>query len=237
MTAGSLLTVLWTISSLAEDGPKAAPVESDKRLHADGNGWKLDKATIVDAKRPRVLLIGDSILSGYKKRVIESLKGRAYVDAWVNPYHQSERLNKELLPAVLANGPYEVVHFNIGLHGWQEGRIKKGTFEPLTRGYVEAIRTALPKAKIIWANSTPVTTKGEPSTLGFEPEINPVIVDHNRMADEIMSEMKVPVNDFYALLSNKLKLARGDRFHWTGPAYQLLGEMVTASVGRELEKR
>lgn len=41
------------------------PVEIDPRLHSDGKGWKLNQATIKDPKRPRVLLIGESILSGY----------------------------------------------------------------------------------------------------------------------------------------------------------------------------
>ncbi len=38
--------------------------ETDPRLHADGKGWRLDKANITDPTRPRVLLIGDSILNG-----------------------------------------------------------------------------------------------------------------------------------------------------------------------------
>ena len=87
----------------------------------------------------------------------------------------------------------------------------------------------------MWASSTPVTTKGEPAELKLEPEINPVIVEHNRLAARVMAEMKVPVNDFYALLMHKLNLARGDRFHWTGPAYKLLGKKVTASVAHELK--
>jgi hypothetical protein len=205
-----------------------AAKESDTRLHADGKGWRLDKAKISDPKRPRVLLIGDSILNGYLKTTIAALEGRAYVDAWVNPYNQSEHLNKNLLPQVLANGPYDVVHFNMGLHGWQEGRIKPGTFEPLTKGYVEVIKAALPNARILWASSTPVTAKGMPSDL--DPEINATIIEHNRMAAKVMAEMQVPVNDFYTLLVDKRDLARGDRFHWTAPAYKMLSDMCVASV-------
>jgi lysophospholipase L1-like esterase len=208
--------------------------ETDTRLHADGKGWRLDKAKIVDPTRPRVLLIGDSILNGYLKRVVAALEGKAYVDAWVNPYHQSEHVNK-LLTEVLANGPYDVVHFNMGLHGWQEGRIKPGTFEPLTRAYVEVLKAKLPRARLIWASSTPVTAKGKPTEL--DAEINPIIVEHNRMASKVMAEMKVPVNDFYALLVDKREWARGDRFHWTAPAYELLGKTVVESVLRELGAR
>jgi lysophospholipase L1-like esterase len=208
--------------------------ETDTRLHADGKGWRLDKAKVTDAKRPRVLLIGDSILNGYLKQVTAVLDGKAYVDAWVNPYNQSEHLNR-LLAEVLANGPYDVVHFNMGLHGWQKGRIKDGTFEPLTKQYVEVIREKMPGAKIIWAGSTPVTVKGKPGEL--DPEINPVIVGHNRMAAKVMKEMNVPVNDFYSLLAQKLELARGDQFHWKPEAYQILAQTVTESVLRELKTR
>ena len=225
--------LLGTVASCRLSEQEAAsPVteEPDERLHADGPGWSLDKAKVVDPERPRVLLIGDSILSGYRKQVIAALAGTAYVDTWVNPYHQSERLNTVVLPAVLQNGPYHVVHFNIGLHGWQEGRIQEGTFEPLTRAYVQTLRDALPDARLIWASSTPVTTQGEPGDLEFHPEINPVIARHNRLAANVMAELAVPVNDFYSLLAEKLNLARGDRFHWTGPAYRILGKRVIDSI-------
>lgn len=224
-----LLTLFTTI--LVSGGPSQAAVETDSRLHADGEGWRLDKAKITNPTRPRLLLIGDSILNGYLKQVVQALEGQAYVDAWVNPYCQSEHLNK-LLAEVLENGPYDVVHFNMGLHGWPDGRIKPGTFEPLTKAYVKVLKDKLPKARIIWANSTPVTVKGHPAEL--DPKINPVIIEHNRMADQVMREMKIPVNDFYALLVNRRELARGDQFHWTAPAYEMLAKVVAKSVRREL---
>lgn len=211
-------------------------VETDPRLHSDGQGWKLNQATIKDPHRPRVLLIGDSILSGYMNHAIHLLEGRAYVDAWVNPYCQSEHLNNKVLPEVLAKGPYDVVHFNMGLHGWQEGRIKPGTFEPLTKGYVDAIKKALPKARIIWASSTPVLLEGEVKQV--DPVINADIIEQNRMAAKVMSESGVPVNDFYALLIDKLELARGgkDKFHWNPPAYKILSEQCAKAVLRDLPK-
>lgn len=76
----ALLITLLAIKTLAAD----KPVETDPRLHSDGKGWRLNQATIKDPKRPRVLLIGDSILSGYMAHAIKQLEGKAYVDAWVN---------------------------------------------------------------------------------------------------------------------------------------------------------
>lgn len=107
-----------------------------------------------------------------------------------------------------------VVHFNMGLHGWQQGRIKEGTFEPLTTAHVQVIRDTAPRTRVIWASSTPVTVKGKPTEL--DPAINPVIVEHNRMAANVMRQMNVPMNDFYSLLAPRLELARGDQFHWRG---------------------
>ncbi|MBA4019041.1 MAG: hypothetical protein C0483_17880 [Pirellula sp.] len=234
------LCFLFASLASAADRPGAftnAPstvVESDARLHADGKGWRVDKARIVDPKRPRVLLIGDSILNGYLKPTTKALDGKVYVDAWVNPYCQSPHTNK-LLAEVLANGPYDVVHFNMGLHGWQAGRIKEGTFEPLTQAYVEVIREKLPNAKIVWASSTPVTVKGKPTEL--DPEINATIVEHNRMAAGVMKRLDVPVNDFYGLLADKLEWARGDQFHWKPGAYQVLADTTTAYILRELASK
>jgi hypothetical protein len=84
------------------------------------------------------------------------------------------------------------------MHGWPKGRIKDGTFEPLTKAYVEILRAKLPQARLIGASSTPVTTTDKP--IGLEPDINPIIVEHNRMAAKVMAEMHVPMKDLYSLL-------------------------------------
>jgi hypothetical protein len=44
------------------------------------------------------------------------------------------------------------------------------------------------------------------------------------------------VNDFYGLLVDRLDLARGgkDKFHWNGPAYQILGDQCVEAVLKAL---
>ena len=209
-------------------------VELNPRLKPDGKGWGLEKAVITDPNLPRVLLIGDSILGGYKPLVVKALTGKANVDVWKNPNFQSEELNRKL-SLVLDQGPYDVIHFNVGLHGWEPGRIKEGTYIPLTKAYVEVMRTKFPQAKLIWANTTPVTVKGDPSHL--DPAINDIIIAHNKMAAEVMVAEHVPTNDFYGLLVGQLPLARGDGFHWTAPAYTMLANAATASILKELPER
>lgn len=223
--------VLPTPRLAAQPAGIAPAVEPDQRLQSQGKDWRLDQAkidrTAGSPKLPRVLLIGDSILNGYQAAVLKAFEGKAHIDAWVNPHWQSQRTN-ELLADVLAHGPYDVVHFNIGLHGWPRGRIKDGTFEPLTKAYVEVLKTKLPQAKLIWASSTPVTVKGKPIEL--DPVINATIVDHNRMAANVMREMNVPVNDLYAVLVNRRDLALGDGFHWKPGGYDLLAREVIAAI-------
>lgn len=220
----------------ASANPQTLPhdTELDPRLKPDGKGWGLEKAEISDPSLPRVLLIGDSILGGYKPLVVKALRGRANVDVWKNPNYQSEELNRKL-SLVLGQGPYDVIHFNVGLHGWEAGRIKEGTYIPLTKAYVEVMKTRLPQAKLIWANTTPVTVKGDSSYL--DPSINDIIIDHNKMAAEVMLAEHVPTDDFYGLLVGQLPLARGDGFHWTAPAYTILANAATASILKELPER
>ena len=55
------------------------------------------------------------------------------------------------------------------------------------------------------------------------------------MAGEVLTEPRVPVGDFYALRVSRRELATGDRFHWTAPAYKLLGEKVVESVLESVE--
>ena len=217
-----------------EPGSTSQTVEKDKRHHSVSSPWGLKLGKPNDTDLPRVLLIGDSIMNGYRHQVASELSEEAIVDAWVTPHFQSEKLNG-LLKDVLSGREYEVVHFNVGLHGWQEGRIKPADFKPLTRSFVEVIREKQPNAKLIWASSTPITVKDKP--LELDPEATPRIVQHNRLAAEVMVAMGVPINDFYGLLVDKLHLARGDMYHWNRPAYKILGDKATRAIRTALAQQ
>ena len=98
---------------------------------------------------------------------------------------------------------------------------------------MQVIKDKLPRAKIIWASITPVTVQGKPAEL--DPEINPIVIEQNRVAAKVMAELHVLVNNFYTLLVDKRELARGDRFHWTATAYRLLSQATVAAVTRALQ--
>lgn len=54
-----------------------------------GGGWGFFGASTTGTNLPRVLLIGDSILNGYRGTVTRDLAGKANVDVWLNPIHQA----------------------------------------------------------------------------------------------------------------------------------------------------
>lgn len=205
-----------------------AQTETDKRLPPMGGKWGVREAEVKDANLPRVLCIGDSILSGYLSTLRMSLDGKANVDAWVTPVCQSSGELHPTLEGILGEKKYDVIHFNLGLHGWQKGRIPEGKFEPLTQKLVDTLRKCAPNAILIWASTTPVTVKGNPSELF--PEINDVIIEHNRMAATVMNASKVPVNDLYTLMIKRLDLSSGDQFHWKSEGSKLQGEHIAAMI-------
>lgn len=157
-----ILNLLCSIALAATSFAAAAELkEADKTMPPLGGKWAFEPAINLNPSLPRVLLIGDSICIGYKANVITALAGKANVDVWPHPLFQSEKLNQQLVK-ILKHGPYDVVHVNLGLHGVKEGRIRPGTYEPLTRQFIQIIRDTMPKAKIIWANTTQFTIKGKP---------------------------------------------------------------------------
>lgn len=211
-----------------------AAKETDKRLPPKGGSWSLRMATVTDPALPRVLLIGDSITNGYLEPVRKALAGRANIDAWITPTTQADKSLPGTLAAILGQEKYAVIHFNLGLHGWQKGRIPEGQFVPLTRQMVQALKTNAPQAKLIWATITPVTVKDHPEQLN--PEIQPTIDEHNKMALQVMKEEGVAIDDLAAVVSGKLELAAGDQFHWKPAAMALMTaqvvEKITAALGR-----
>ena len=204
-----------------------------KAVASKPSGWGVRQVLVADPKLPRVLLIGDSILNGYHAKAAELLRGKVSLDVWVTPKHIGSGDLPADMKAIFAEHVYDVILFNdIGLHAWEPGRIPEGKYEPLLRAHLANLRKFAPKARLIFASTTPMTTKARP--IAVDPEFNPVIVQRNQIAAKVMAENHVPVADYYGLLATKLDLAAGDRFHWTKPAYELLAQCAAGEITRAL---
>jgi len=145
-------------------------------LHSEGGPWKFYPAHEVNDTLSKVLLIGDSVMNGYHQSVIDSLRGKANIDYWLTPAHLKTGYLFADLAKVVSFRDYDVIHFNIGLHGWPEGRIKDDEYVPLLEKYVQTLIENAKGAKLIWASITPVT---EQDKAELNKEINPTISQRN----------------------------------------------------------
>ncbi|MDB6119507.1 MAG: hypothetical protein JWO08_3288 [Verrucomicrobiaceae bacterium] len=226
---------LLAVSFLHAQSPVPAQTETDKRLPAKGGKWGLREAVVTDATLPKVLMIGDSILNGYLASVQKALEGKANIDAWITPTTQADKGLSKILTEMLGAKKYAVIHFNLGLHGWQAGRIPEGQFEPLTLQMVETMKKAAPQAKLVWATITPVTEKDHPEQPNRE--IQPIIERHNAMATKVMEEEGVAINDLAGLMQAHLKLAAGDMFHWKPEGREMQAKAVAGAITKVLPAR
>ena len=97
--------------------------DQDLGLHSGGGLWNFYPAIEKNDSLKNVLLIGDSVMNGFRQFVIDSLKKTANVDCWLTPFHlKSEHLFADL-QKVVSSKHYDVIQFNNGLHGWPKGRI------------------------------------------------------------------------------------------------------------------
>jgi|GEM_PF-570029 len=209
--------------------------DSDIGLLFREKPWRYYPAVAADKSLARVLLIGDSIMNGYRGPVARLLKGKANVDVWLTPLWLNRDELHHDLQRVLEQGPYDVIHFNIGLHGWQPGRIPDGQYKLLMEAYVQILRSHSARVKLIWGSTTQLTVQAKPTEL--DPEHNPTIAERNRMAAEVMAQYDIPVNDLYGFMSDKLQLGVGDRCHWQGRAYELMAQQVVRHITDSLGQR
>jgi len=225
----SIVFLLLLGSSL----PDYAQQEKDSRLHPIGNSWGFYQDSDTTQKK-RVLLIGDSILGGYLEWVKNALGSNVSVDYWITGLNERSAELFPYLRQIMLHGPYDVIHFNIGLHGWAKGRVEDSQYATIMQQYVSILKKGSPKACLIWATTTPVTVKGEPSKLN--DEITPIIVRRNKMALKVMKKNHVKVNDLYSLMQKNLSMALGDMFHWRQEGVKLEGNAVAGIVRKNLSK-
>lgn len=186
-----------------------------------GVGWQIDVPQKVPGRRlPKLLLRGDSILSGYGPLIQKRLAGKVDVCRW-GGFDVSPGPVGSFWSEAVASDVYDIVVFNNGLHSlhWTEDRVSEDDIRASYASMVRTIRACAPKAKAYYLLTTPH---------GGEQDV--VVVRLNEIARQVMSEMKVPVIDAYSLLKGKDDLRAGDPFHWKPAGYGLLADLVAGTV-------
>lgn len=192
---------------------------------------------------PRVLLIGDSISIGYTQPVRELLAGKANVHRIpVNGGPTSRGVSQ--LAAWLGDSPWDVIHFNFGLHDlvYMGPDGKRGVDPELPGAHHQVALPDYEKnlteivallkttgAKLIWCHTTPVP-EGTGNRVADES------VSFNRVAAAVMEKAGVPVNDLHSHASVRLgDVQRPANVHFTEAGSRYLAKKVAAEIEQALK--
>jgi len=185
-----------------------------------------------DPELPRVLLIGDSISIGYTAPVRRLLEGKANVHRVPeNAGDTSKGLTN--LVMWLGDRPWDVIHFNWGLHDLK--RMKDGKLdvageqvsspEAYGRNLEKLVaRLAETKAKLIWASTTPVPDGAAGRARGDDAK-------YNEVAAEVMRRHRIPINDLYSFAMPRLaEIQLPQNVHFTDQGSEALAGQVAAAI-------
>lgn len=209
-------------------------------------GTLMGQDDAVDADRPRVLIIGDSISLGYTPSVKRMMSEEAeVVHNKGNAQHTGTGLAK--LDEWLGEKPWDVIHFNWGL--WDlcyrhpdaktQGRRDKvnGSITLSLADYEKNLEQLVTRLKatdavLIFATTTPVP----------EGELGRVIGDdvrYNNAARRVMERHEITINDLHAAVLPRLAELQkpGGDVHFLAEGSEFLAERVAEAVREALARR
>lgn len=195
----------------------------------------------------RVLILGDSISIGYTSTVRElladeavvvrpTLEGGARPENCAGTTKGKEHTGRWL---ALEGGPFELIHFNFGLHDLKrvDPKTGGGSSDPSAprqadlERYTEQLRQIALElqasgAALIFATTTPVPEGG------VKPHRDPEdVVRYNEAAVSLMGELGIAVDDLYAFALPRLgEIQRPINVHFTPAGSRALGEQVVRSI-------
>lgn len=189
-------------------------------------------------KVPRVLLIGDSICSGYEKEVRALLAGKAEVFKNAGNAEYTGNGLKQI-DAWLGGESWDVIHFNWGLwdmYGWRYHAVDRSPAQYEKR--LETLVSRLEKtgARLIWATTTPACPAPEKTMrerfqkdVQIPPELER---EYAEAALRVMRKHGVRINDLHALMLPDLKQRQiaDDNVHYTKEASKLQADQVARKI-------
>ena len=190
--------------------------------------WEVRPAH-VDAKLPNVLLVGDSITRNYYPEVQRQLAkiANVYLFAASTSVGDPRLLHQLAEFSKLEAVPFNVVHFNNGMHGWTYSEAEYSAAFP---SYLHALHKIAPKASFIWAAITPVKVEDTPGPT------NARIQARNRLAQTFVSHAGIPVDDQYALMTQHADLYE-DHVHFNAAGAIVQGQQVAQFIRSSLSGR
>ena len=178
---------------------------------------------------PRALMIGDSISVGYFSDVEKQLSGKAYAARLSTSRCVGDPVLLAEVALVLGGASFDVIHINNGLHG--VGLVSEKEYAEFLPQFIEHIRRLAPRAKLVWASSTPWRVKGTPDT--FDPK-NENVLARNRIAAALMRAQGILINDLYSLGAEHPEYF-ADAVHYNAAGKAAQGALVAKAIATLLK--
>lgn len=184
------------------------------------------------ADLPHILIIGNSITKGYTPKVEKALEGRAYVGRFSNSKCLGDPALLDELESVLKHNKFDIIHFNNGLHG---AGYSEEEYDKAFPKLIKLIRKYQPKAKLIWATTTPVRC-GE-GMIGFTEFSDRVKVRNEIAMKHIDKDGNIMVDDLWGVVVDHPEYyAGGDGTHPVESGWEALAKQVTMVLDKVLGK-
>ncbi len=182
--------------------------------------------------RPRVLLVGDSIVRGYYSVVEKELGDKVYCARYTTSAFLTNPDYLAMLEILLKRYKFDVIHINNGLHGRDYDEAACATGFP---ALYATLRRLAPDAVVIWATTTPVRRKDDLTKLD-ETWMHKVR-ERNRIAVEFMRQHGITIDDLFSLVVDHPEYSRGDGVHFNSKGYEVLGKQVASAIRKALKEQ
>ena len=219
----------------------------------DGKGWKTAPGVLNNIRSiPFTFLLDREGRVRYTKlrgeelgrRVEELLSGKANVHRPLTNCGPTTKGVKEL-EKWLGDKPWDVIHFNFGLHDLKYlGAKGQNLADPKAEGshqqvpiadYEKHLRTMVARlektgARLIWRTTTPVPPGARGRVVGDS-------VKYNAVAAKLMKERKIAIDDMYSFTMPRLKeIMRPANVHFTPAGSKALAKQAAAAITAALKK-
>jgi len=186
---------------------------------------------------PEILLLGDSIRMNYLPVVRTLLTGKANVLAPVENCRGTVYIKRKL-PEWLEGKNPEIIYFNSGLHDiyippkQDQCAVSPEDYRRNLTEIVEDLKTRFPRAKLIFALTTPVDEKMQLAspTYGWIARRSGDVGKYNEIARDVMSKHGVAVDDFTESVSHL-----GDGIHLNQKGKDAVGAHVAEQLEHALK--
>lgn len=169
---------------------------------------------------PKVLLIGDSIVNGYRDNVQQNLSGKFFVDKFSTGKSFKDEFYWKELGIMFDERQYDMVFFNFGLHDWG---MNEEEYAKYYEKFVLYIKGKCPNCVCL------LTTPLEPINEEMV-RLDLRVEERNRKAMDVCSKYGIEWIDQYSFVKGLKDATLGDGYHYNDKGKELQGKFIAEKI-------